>query len=93
VHEGPGGPDAVSVLITDDDFNPSELRLDGGTEVTVETRNEGNAGHNFTVDDLDVSTGTVEPGGVVSATFTVPSWATEFRCTFHPGMRGEIVPT
>ncbi|HEX5951104.1 MAG TPA: cupredoxin domain-containing protein [Actinomycetota bacterium] len=93
VHEGPGGPDAVSVVMTDDEFDPAELRLEAGTVITVETHNEGNAGHNFTVDDLDVSTGTVEPGAVVSATFTVPSQATEFRCTFHPGMRGEIVPT
>lgn len=92
VHQGPGGPDAVRVVMTDDEFDPAELRLEAGTEVTVETRNEGEAGHNFTVDDLGVSTGTVEPGGVVSATFTVPSQATEFRCTFHPGMRGEIVP-
>lgn len=93
VGQGPGGPDAVRVVMTDDEFDPAELRLEAGTEVTVETRNEGDAGHNLTIDDLDVSTGTVEPGGVVSATFTVPTQATGFRCTFHPGMRGEIVPT
>lgn len=93
VHQGPGGPDAVGVVMHDNEFEPTELRLEAGTEVTIETRNEGSAGHNFTVDAVDVSTGTVQPGGVVSATFTVPSGPTEFRCTFHPGMQGEIVPT
>jgi plastocyanin len=93
VREGPGGPDAVRVVMHDDEFEPSELRLGADTEVTVETRNEGDAGHNFTIDHLDVSTGTVQPGGVVSATFTAPSRTIEFRCTFHPGMRGEIVPS
>jgi plastocyanin len=27
----------------------------------------------------------------MTATFTVPNGRTEFHCTFHPGMRGEIV--
>lgn len=93
VHGGPGGPGAVRVVMRDDEFDPAELRLEAGTEVTVETRNEGDAGHNFTIDEIDLSTGTVEPGDVASATFTVPNEPTEFRCTFHPGMGGGIVPT
>ena len=59
--------------------------------MTVEVRNDGSNGHNFTIDELDLSTGTVEPGQVVTATLEVPDGTTEFRCTFHPGMRGEIV--
>ena len=53
----------------------------------VEVLNEGSNGHNFTIDALD----TVEPGQVVTATFVVPSGTTEYHCSFHPGMRGEIV--
>jgi len=34
--------------------------------VSVEVRNQGGQGHNFTVDALNLSTGTVEPGGVVN---------------------------
>jgi plastocyanin len=91
VHEGATGSDAVEVVLQDDAFVPDDLSLRAGTEVDVEVRNEGSNGHNFTIDALDLSTGTVEPGEVVTATFTVPSGTTEYHCTFHPGMRGEIV--
>ena len=91
VHRGPAGPDGVEVVQQDDAFEPETLHLDAGTEVDVEVRNEGSNDHNFTIDSLDLSTGTIEPGDVMRATFTVPDGTTEYHCTFHPGMRGEIV--
>ena len=92
VHEGSAGSDAVEVVLQDDDdFDPEALHLEAGTEVDVEVRNEGSNDHNFTIDALDLSTGTIEPGRVMTATFVVPNGTTEYHCTFHPGMRGEIV--
>jgi plastocyanin len=91
VHEGAASSDAVEVVVQDDAFVPDDLSLEAGIEVDVEVRNEGSNGHNFTIDALDLSTGTVEPGQVVTATFVVPNATTEYHCTFHPGMRGEIV--
>lgn len=91
VHDGAAGVDAVPVSMQDDAFEPEELRLEAGTEVQVEVRNEGSNGHNFTIDELDLSTGTVEPGQAVTATFVVPDGVTGYHCTFHPGMQGEIV--
>jgi plastocyanin len=91
VQDGEGGGDAIDVVLVDDEFEPASLELEAGTEVTVEVRNDGSYGHNFTIDELDLSTGTVEPDQVMTATFEVPSGTTEFRCTFHPGMTGEIV--
>jgi plastocyanin len=91
VHEGARGAGAVQVVTHDDEFAPGTLHLEAGTEVQVEVRNEGSQGHNFTIDSLNLSTGTVEPGNVVTATFTVPNGTTEYHCTFHPGMSGEIV--
>ena len=91
VHDGAAGADAVEVTTHDDEFEPDVLRLRAGTEAQVEVRNEGSQGHNFTIDSLDLSTGTVEPGNVVTATFTVPNGTTEYHCTFHPGMTGQIV--
>jgi plastocyanin len=91
VHVGAAGSDAVEVVLQDDAFVPDDLSLKAGTEVHVEVLNEGSNGHNFTIDALDLSTGTVEPGQVVTATFVVPSGTTEYHCSFHPGMRGEIV--
>ena len=91
VHQGAGGAGAVKVVMHDDEFDPDGLQLQAGTGVQVEVRNEGSQGHNFTIDALDLSTGTVEPGQVVTATFTVPTGTTGYHCTFHPGMNGEIV--
>ena len=91
VHEGPAGSDAVKVVLHDDAFLPDALHLDAGAEVDVEVHNEGSNGHNFTIDALDLSTGTIEPGHVMTATFVVPNGRTEYHCTFHPDMRGEIV--
>jgi plastocyanin len=92
VQEGPGGSDAIDVVLEDDEFDPDVLELEAGTEVTVEVRNDGSYGHTFTIDSVDLSTGTVEPDQVVTATFEVPSGTTEFHCTFHPGMDGEMSP-
>jgi plastocyanin len=93
VRSGAGGADVMKVALRDDEFEPDVLRMQAGTEVSLEVRNEGGNEHNFTIDELDLSTGTVEPGNVVTATFTVPNGATEYRCTFHPDMTGEIVAT
>jgi len=91
VHEGSAGSDAVAVVQQDDAFQPEALHLEAGTEVDVEVRNEGSNDHNFAIDALDLSTGTIEPGQVMTATFVVPNGTTEFHCTFHPGMGGEIL--
>ena len=91
VHEGPAGSDAVEVVLQDDAFVPGGLRLEAGTEVDVVVRNEGSNEHNFTIDALDLSSGTIEPGHVMTATLVVPNGTTEYHCTFHPDMRGQIV--
>jgi plastocyanin len=88
---GPGGPDAIDVVMEDSRFVPETLELDAGAEVEIEVRNDGAAQHNLVVDHVDLSTGTVSPGDVVTVSLTVPDGTTGFRCTFHPGMDGEIV--
>lgn len=92
VHDGAAtGSDAVEVTLHDDEFDPATLALNAGDEVSVEVHNDGSSQHNFTIDSLNLSTGTVEPGKVVTATFVVPDGTTEYHCTFHPGMHGEIL--
>lgn len=91
VRDGEAGEDAVEIALRDDEFAPDVLELEAGTDETVEVRNDGSSGHNFTIDSLDLSTGTVEPGQVVTATFEVPEGTTGYHCTFHPGMDGGIV--
>jgi plastocyanin len=77
----------------DDEFAPTRLELPAGEQVTVEVTNDGSNQHNFTIDSLDLSTGTMSGGDVNTATFTVPDGTTEFRCTFHKDMTGTIVAT
>jgi plastocyanin len=72
-------------------IRPGLLELVAGTEVIIEARNEGSFGHNLTIDELDPSTGTVEPGQVVTATLMVHDGTAKYHCTFHPGMDGAIV--
>jgi nitrite reductase (NO-forming) len=91
VHEGPGGPDAVDVAMQDLQFSPDSLDLSAGSTVEVELTNDGGQAHNFTIDDLDLSSGTIDPGKIVTVTFTVPDGTTQFVCTLHPGMDGQIV--
>jgi plastocyanin len=93
VHAGTGGPDAVRLAMHDDEFAPTRLELPAGEQVTVEVTNDGSNQHNFTIDSLDLSTGTMSGGDVKTATFTVPDGTTEFRCTFHKDMTGTIVAT
>lgn len=91
IRDGAGGPDAVRVVMEDDTFTPESLELPAGTEAEIEIVNDGNAVHDFTIDDLELSSGPMNAGEVATATFTVPEGSTEFRCTIHGGMDGTIV--
>lgn len=93
VQMGPAEGDAIEVVALDDEFDPATLELDAGSEVTVEVTNRGERPHNLVVDDLELSTGTLEPGDVATVTFTVPESAVTYRCSFHRGMDGELTPT
>ena len=89
VHDGSAGSDAVEV-VDDDAFEPEALHLEAGTEVDVEVRNEGSNDHNFRSTRW-ICRPARRTRTVMTATFVVPNGTTEYRCTFHPGMRGEIV--
>lgn len=92
VRTGPADGEAVEIVAVDNEFQPSTLELEPGTEVTVEVTNQGDQPHNLVIDDVHLSTGTLETGDVATATFTVPDGTVTFHCSFHPGMTGEIQP-
>ncbi|HYT78723.1 MAG TPA: cupredoxin domain-containing protein [Actinomycetota bacterium] len=87
------GAGATRVVMKDEVFQPVVLEVPAGSPVTIEVRNAGQENHNFTIDDLDVSTGPMHPGDVMTVTFTPLKGTTEFRCTWHSGMVGRIVGT
>jgi plastocyanin len=91
VSSGPGGADAVTVAAVDNAFEPARLQLTAGEEIELEVTNEGETTHDLTIEALELSTGGLEPGGVATATISVPKGETTFRCTVHGGMEGTIV--
>jgi plastocyanin len=91
VRPGPGGQDATQIVMQDDTFQPESVQVDAGVPATFELRNAGQSNHNFTSTDLNVSTGPMEPGGIVTVTATVPAGATQFVCTWHTGMVIEVI--
>lgn len=93
VRPGLAGPGAVWMVMKDEVFEPDVLDVPAGSPVTIEVRNAGEENHNLTIDDLDTSTGPMEPGDVMTVTFTAPKGFTEFRCTWHRDMVGRIVAT
>ena len=90
VGSGPAEEDAVPVVADDTFFEPESLELTAGETVTVEVTNEGSTVHDFAIEELALNTGTIESGDVATATFEVPEGSTEFKCTFHPDMKGTI---
>lgn len=90
---GPADGDAIAIVAVDNAFEPESVEVAVGEEVTLEVTNDGGAAHNFVVDDLDVSTGTLDSGEVATVTLTVPEGGVEYVCTLHGGMDGRITTT
>ncbi len=80
---GGGGCEQVTLSAVDNEFDPTELAVPGGGEVTVEFTNDGQAIHTFTSEELGFDTGNVDPGDSKTVTFTAPDGDTEFVCTIH----------
>ncbi len=90
VKSGAATGDAVEIEAGDNFFKPEVLQLKSGDEITVEITNTGDAAHDWTVDELKVSTGTMSAGDIANATFIVPDKDMKFVCTLHSGMEGMI---
>lgn len=92
VSNGPAAGRVVEVVAGDQFFEPAVLELRSGAELTLEVTNTGDTPHDFSIEELDLNTGTIEPGEVATATLTVPDKAIEYVCSYHSDMRGEIRP-
>lgn len=91
-----GGDPTASITAVDNAFEPTELELAAGEEVTVEFSNDGETTHTFTSEELGFDSESVEPGATAEVTFTVPEEDTTFICVIHEqsdDMVGTIVPS
>lgn len=89
---GGGSTSSAAIGAVDNEFEPTDLALTPGEEVTVAFTNDGETVHTFTSEELDFDTGNVEPGDTAEVTFTAPEEETPFVCTIHEasGMVGTI---
>jgi plastocyanin len=87
--ERPSGP-TTDITARDFAFDPSEVTLEAGREVTIVLTNEDDAEHNITVEDLDVDED-AEGGQTGQATITPDAGSFDFQCKYHPNqMTGTI---
>ncbi|HET9291965.1 MAG TPA: cupredoxin domain-containing protein, partial [Actinomycetes bacterium] len=81
------GPREIDVGAVDFAFEPKDASVAAGGKVTV--TNNGQAPHTMTLDDVDLDTGTVDPGASAELTAPDAPGSYSYRCTVHPArMRG-----
>lgn len=78
-----GSTGSAEVIAVDNEFEPTELALTPGEEVTVTFTNNGETVHTFTSEELGFDTGNVEAGDSAEVTFTAPDEESPFVCTLH----------
>lgn len=84
-----GGTESVAITAADFSFDPAEITVTEGEEVTINFTNDGSAEHSFTIGDEDVVE--AEGGESADGTFTATADMTEFHCKYHPDtMKGTI---
>ncbi|HYZ92422.1 MAG TPA: cupredoxin domain-containing protein [Actinomycetota bacterium] len=84
-------PDSdVVIYARDNTFDKTVLEGRAGDAIVVEVKNLGDTNHEFRVEDLGLTTGTIEPGETAHARLRIPKGVTEFQCSYHGGMDGVI---
>lgn len=87
--DGGGGGDAATLTLVDNEFQPADLTVSSGTELTLS--NEGQNPHTFTVADAEIDE-QVEAGQSSSTTIDLDPGTYDFVCEFHEsaGMTGTL---
>ena len=84
------GPREVDVGVVDFAFEPDNASVAAGG--AVQLANRGQAPHTMTFDDVDIDSGTIDPGASAEVTAPDAPGSYSYRCTVHPGrMRGVLV--
>ena len=92
----PSGQTTFDIKLEDIKFDINELDAPANTDITVNVTNAGASVHNFTVPDLDVTTGDLQPGESKTITFnTGAAGEHDYECTIpghkEAGMIGKLV--
>ncbi len=85
--QGSGGATtAISLDTVDLAFSETELAIPANTDVTLTLTNQGNAIHDFKIDDPEIYSGPVEAGQSVEVVLNLPPGTYEYYCS-QPGHR------
>ncbi|HET9477627.1 MAG TPA: cupredoxin domain-containing protein [Dehalococcoidia bacterium] len=100
---GGGSGGSTAITMTDNKFDPAEITVSAGADVTFDLTNDGVAIHNMRIagedgqyntgDDASSEPGLISGGGTATLEWTAPDSAGEiiFQCDFHPtDMKGVI---
>ncbi|MGB3331059.1 MAG: ScyD/ScyE family protein [Thermomicrobiales bacterium] len=79
-------PTTVAVTMIDIKFDPTELTIPADTDVIVNLTNTGALPHDFTIDELHVSSGIVPSGGKATIKINAPAGKYTYYCS-QPGHR------
>ena len=85
----------ITVEMVDIDFNPNEFTIAANTDVTIILPNLGDLPHNFHIDELDIHSEDVEPGGETTITINAEPGEYTFYCSIpghrEAGMEGTLI--
>ena len=79
-------PDSLTIVMTNNSFEPSNINIQEGETITWE--NEDPVLHTVTIEELNIDED-VEAGSDFSYTFEEPG-TYDLNCNIHAGMEGEI---
>jgi uncharacterized cupredoxin-like copper-binding protein len=87
-----GAGEALEVVSHDIYFEPSELSIPAGTDVTVSLPNEGVTPHNFSIDELGISVD-ISPGATEETVINAPAGTYEYYCNVPGHKQAGMVGT
>lgn len=94
-----GGVPATTVNLDMEDikFVPDSLTIPGNTDVTIHITNKGATAHDFSIDELGISTGDVQPGATIDVKVNAKPGAYTYYCNVPgheaAGMKGTLTVT
>jgi nitrite reductase (NO-forming) len=82
----PGNPSGPVIDLVDIAFNPRGFSIPANTPTVVTLVNQGAVVHNFTIDELNVHSGDMQPGQSTTVTIDAPAGTYTYYCAI-PGHR------
>ena len=91
---GAGGAAPLSLDLEDIKFSKDALEIPANVETTIHLTNTGATAHDFSIDELKISTGDIAPGASVDVKINAPAGTYTYYCNVPgheaAGMKGTL---